>query len=173
MARPRKRVADFDGALAEMAKHEIRGARDVRECRASPGRRTAVRARPAPRRRSSRCKRGPRTAACAAMHRQRVHAVGRLRLVQVARYWPRCENRQPSRIAAMPKTLENVRQTNRFGHALDLGERGDAGEFVVRLVDQHDGLARAVQDALDRRAARCRCRWGCWDWRSGPRASRA
>ncbi len=36
------------------------------------------------------------------------------------RYSPACENRQPRRIAAMPKTLEKVRQTNRFGYSLDL-----------------------------------------------------
>ncbi len=60
-----------------------------------------------------------------------------------------CENRQPSRMAAMPNTFENVRLTNRLGARSMSGQRGDAGKFVVRLVDQHHGLAGALQDALD------------------------
>ena len=69
-------------------------------------------------------------------------------------------------MAAMPKTLEKVRQTKRLRHAFDFGERGDAGEFVVGFVDQDDGLPGARQNALDAEQAECRCRWDCWDWRS-------
>ena len=49
----------------------------------------------------------------------------------------------------MPKTFENVRQTNRFGCVVDFGQRGDAGEFVVGFVDQHRRVARLAQNALD------------------------
>ena len=60
-----------------------------------------------------------------------------------------CEKRQPRRMPAMPKTLENVRQTKRFGTRSISRERGDAGEFVVGFVHHDDGVFGARQNALD------------------------
>ena len=85
-----------------------------------------------------------------------------------------CENRQPSRIAAMPKTFENVRQTKRFGTRSISRQRGDAGEFVIGLVHQHRRPC-----ARDAGCARCPSSptpgagRDYSDWRSGRRASPA
>ena len=60
-----------------------------------------------------------------------------------------CENRQPRRMRRHAEDLGKGAADEEIGHALDFGEGGDAGEFVVGLVDQHGGLARAMQNALD------------------------
>ena len=144
MAWSRRRVADFDGALAEVAEDEVGRARDVGDAEFLQAD-------------AEQFARGQHFGdvvldvgrvlhgGLRGQHRERIHAVGRLRFVQVLRCWPGARRGSPGACAAMPKTLENVRQTKRLGYALDLGQRGDAAEFVVGFVDQDGGLRRALR----------------------------
>ena len=73
---------------------------------------------------------------------ERIHAVRRLGFVQVLDVG-RVREEASQAHAGHAEHLGERAADEEVGDALDFGERGDAGEFVVGFVDHDDGLLRA------------------------------